>query len=56
MVAGLKSKDYKKRCQELGLETLEQRRKKQDLALVHKQLMGSQPNTPEPISENSHSQ
>jgi hypothetical protein len=27
-VAGLKSKGYKGRCQELGLETLEQRRRK----------------------------
>jgi hypothetical protein len=36
MVAGLKSKDYSERCKELGLETLEERRKKQDLALVHK--------------------
>jgi hypothetical protein len=36
MVAGLKSKDYRERCQELGLETLEERRNKQDLALVHK--------------------
>jgi hypothetical protein len=26
MVAGLKSKDYRERCQELGLETLEERR------------------------------
>jgi hypothetical protein len=34
-VAGLKSKDYYERYQELGLETLEQRRKKQDLVLVH---------------------
>ncbi len=36
MVAGLKSKIYSERCKELGLETLEERRKKQDLALVHK--------------------
>jgi hypothetical protein len=36
MVAGLRSKDYSERCKELGLETLEERRKKQDLALVHK--------------------
>jgi hypothetical protein len=26
MVAGLRSKDYKERCHELGLETLEERR------------------------------
>jgi hypothetical protein len=26
MVAGLKSKEYKEKCSELGLETLEQRR------------------------------
>jgi hypothetical protein len=36
MVAGLKSKDYRERYQELGLETLEERRDKLDLALVHK--------------------
>jgi ribonuclease P/MRP protein subunit RPP40 len=36
MVAGLKSRDYKDRCKELGLETLEERREKQDVALVHK--------------------
>jgi hypothetical protein len=35
-VTGLKSKDYKERCAELGLETLEERRLKQDMALVHK--------------------
>jgi hypothetical protein len=36
MVAGLKSKEYKEKCSELGLETLEQRRMKQDMSLVHK--------------------
>jgi hypothetical protein len=36
MVAGLKSREYKERCSELGLETMEERRHKQDLALVHK--------------------
>jgi hypothetical protein len=35
MVAGLKSREYKEICSELGLET-EERRQKQDLALVHK--------------------
>ena len=36
MVAGLKGKEYAERCLELGLETLEQRRQKQDMALVYK--------------------
>jgi hypothetical protein len=36
MVAGLKSKEYKEKCSELGLEKLEQRRMKQDMSLVHK--------------------
>jgi hypothetical protein len=35
MVAGLKSREYMDRCKELGLETLEERREKQDVALVH---------------------
>jgi len=42
MVAGLKSKEYNERCAELGLESLEQRRKNQDLALVHKLLQDGQ--------------
>jgi hypothetical protein len=36
VVAGLKSREYKERCSELGLETMKERRHKQDLALVHK--------------------
>jgi ribonuclease P/MRP protein subunit RPP40 len=36
MVAGLKFKKYKERCTELGLETMEERRQKLDMALVHK--------------------
>jgi len=38
MVAGLRSKDYRERCAELGLQTLEDRRRDQDMALVHKLL------------------
>ena len=36
MVAGLKSREYKDCCNELGMETHEKRREKQDVALVHK--------------------
>jgi hypothetical protein len=42
MVAGLKSREYKDRCKELGLETLEERREKQDVALVHKLVLSGQ--------------
>jgi hypothetical protein len=35
MVAGLRATDYEERCQEIGLQTLETRRKMADLALVH---------------------
>jgi hypothetical protein len=42
MLSGLKSKDYKERCLELGLETLEKRREEQDMALVHKMAQGGQ--------------
>jgi ribonucleases P/MRP protein subunit RPP40 len=31
MVAGLQSRDYEDRCRELGLDTLENRREKQDM-------------------------
>jgi hypothetical protein len=41
MVAGLKSRHYKDRCKGLGLETLEERREKQDVALVHKLVLSS---------------
>jgi hypothetical protein len=36
MVAGLKGKDYLEKCAELDLQTLEARRRDQDMALVHK--------------------
>jgi hypothetical protein len=36
MVSGLKSKDYESRCKEIGLQTLEERRKNQDLAQVYR--------------------
>jgi hypothetical protein len=36
MVAGLKSKEYKEKCSEVGLETLEQRRKKLDMSFFLK--------------------
>ncbi len=42
MVSGLKSKDYKERCLELGLDTLEKRREEQDMAFFHKLALGGQ--------------
>jgi len=36
MVTGLKGTTYEEKCAELGLETLEERRHGQDMALVHK--------------------
>jgi ribonuclease P/MRP protein subunit RPP40 len=36
MVSGLKGTTYKEKCNELGLQTLEDRRERQDMALVHK--------------------
>jgi hypothetical protein len=42
MVSGLKSKDYRERCLELGLDTLEKRREEQDMAFVHKLALGGQ--------------
>ncbi len=42
MVAGLKGRDYEERCAELGLETLEERRLSQDMALVHKMMNNGQ--------------
>ncbi len=36
MEAGLKGRTYEERCAELGLETLQERRERQDMALVHK--------------------
>ncbi len=40
--AGLKSRENKDRCNELGLETHEKRREKQDVALVHKLVVSGQ--------------
>jgi hypothetical protein len=42
MVSGLQSKDYEGRCKELALETLAERRNKQDMGLVYTML--SKPN------------
>ena len=42
MVAGLRGSDYEERCAELGLETLEERRQGQDMALVHKMMNNGQ--------------
>jgi ribonuclease P/MRP protein subunit RPP40 len=42
MVAGLKGRDYGERCAELGLETLEERRQSQHMALVHKMMSNGQ--------------
>jgi hypothetical protein len=39
-VAGLQGKSYEQRCEELKLESLEERRKKQDMKLVHSMLLG----------------
>jgi hypothetical protein len=36
MISGLKGKSYEERCTELGLETLETRRIKQNMTLVYK--------------------
>jgi hypothetical protein len=36
MVTGLKGTTYEERCLELGLETLQRRRERQDMAMVHK--------------------
>jgi hypothetical protein len=36
MISGLKGSTYEEKCEELGLETLEERRGGQDMALVHK--------------------
>lgn len=44
MVAGLESRDYEDRCRELGLDTLEKRREKQDMGLVFKMLSEKGPN------------
>jgi hypothetical protein len=36
MTSGLKGENYEERCKEAGLETLEERRKTQDMAQVFK--------------------
>jgi hypothetical protein len=36
MISGLNSKGHEERCAELGLQTLEERRYEQDMAMVHK--------------------
>ena len=36
MISGLKTKTYEERCKELGLETLEARRERQDLLETYK--------------------
>jgi hypothetical protein len=41
MVTGLKGETYEEKCQELGLETLTERRLQQDLMLAHKFIDGS---------------
>jgi hypothetical protein len=40
MVTGLKGKTYEERCAELGIETLERRRERQDMVEVHRLLSG----------------
>jgi ribonucleases P/MRP protein subunit RPP40 len=40
MISGLRGKTYLERCEEIGLQTLEQRRHLQDLSLVHKYMTG----------------
>ena len=40
MTSGLKGENYEERCKEAGLETLEERRKSQDMAQVFKILKG----------------
>ena len=40
MTSGLKGENYEERCKEAGLETLEERRKTQDMAQVFKIVKG----------------
>ncbi len=42
MISGLKGKTYQDRCREVGLETLERRREKQDMAEVYRMLNGGE--------------
>ncbi len=48
MVSGLLGKTYEEKCHELSLETLQERRQLQDIALVHKFVNGDI-DTSEPI-------
>ena len=48
MISGLTGKSYEEKCEELGIETLEARRKKQDLYEAFKILKGPEPNYAEP--------
>ena len=41
MVSGLRGSNYEEKCAELGLETLERRREKQDMAEVYKDMRKS---------------
>lgn len=49
MTSGLKGESYEERCKEAGLETLEERRKSQDMAQVFKILKGIDKLNPEQI-------
>jgi hypothetical protein len=40
MVSGLAGRDYEKKCKEIGLETLKERREIQDMAQVYKLVHG----------------
>ncbi len=40
MVPGLSGKTYEEKCRELNLQTLQERRQLQDIALVHKFVNG----------------
>ncbi len=42
MVTGLNSKNYRDRCREVGLETLERRRERQDMAEVYRMMEENQ--------------
>ena len=47
MISGLTGTTYDKRCRELGLESLEERRRKQDLLQAYKILSGKDNVRPE---------
>jgi hypothetical protein len=49
MTSGLKGENYEERCKEAGLETLEERRKTQDMAQVFKIVKGIDKLDPEKI-------